>query len=197
MRRLLLCFMFLSLLLNVVQNASQRNRKSPKWRIAKRFKPESSAMMKTRSSPSNMCSSSPTQTCRQNLEANKAIRLMQIKDQILKETGLSSPPDTTHFVLSQNPRLQKLIQDVNKDANSVIESPRHGGGGGGLPSAPQSLRKPGYYKPSSAAQSSSSSVPGMSSDMAYADQPSSTDDEGDEGLDVVFLSASEGKSVRA
>ena len=46
------------------------------------------------------------------LEMRKNLRLAQIKDRVMTATGLISPPNMTGVVISSNPDVQEIIQDM-------------------------------------------------------------------------------------
>lgn len=52
--------------------------------------------------------------CNMDNEISKFIRIMQIKEQILSQTGLKAPPNMTGVIISINPVLQKLIANLNR-----------------------------------------------------------------------------------
>lgn len=55
---------------------------------------------------------SPPYCCDQ-LEIRKNLRIEQIKDRVLRATGLLTPPNMTGVVISQNPNIQGIIESMN------------------------------------------------------------------------------------
>lgn len=75
---------------------------------------ESVLLQSVNSTPPNC----PSVSCHFDFEFSKDLRIMQIKEQILKQTGIKKLPNMTGFILPENPYLESIICNVTDQVYS-------------------------------------------------------------------------------